>query len=167
MSIDGFHRPRALRYAEGRGAESFYRDSYDYAACERAVVTPFRQGAVITAAVWDVDADEPVFPEMLDLAEDCVLLIDGIFLHRPELRGIWDASIWVEVPFEVSVPRGHQRFPHLADSGPESEANHRYVGGQRLYFAAASPWEQATWVIDNTDLEHPSLSPDLDWPHEH
>ncbi|MCD1287458.1 MULTISPECIES: uridine kinase [unclassified Brevibacterium] len=167
VSIDGFHHPRAVRYAAGRGPESFYRDSYDYAAFERVVVAPFRRGAVITPAVWDVDADQPVSPEVLDLPEDCVLLVDGIFLHRPELREIWDASIWVKVPFEVSVPRGNQRFPHLGDSDPESEASHRYVGGQRLYFAEAAPWERATWVIDNTNLDAPSLSPDLDWPHEH
>ena len=158
VSIDGFHHPRAVRYAEGRGPESFYRDSYDYAAFDRAVVTPFRHGAAISPAVWDVDADEAMSPGALDLPEDCVLLVDGIFLHRPELRGIWDASIWVEVPFEVSVPRGNQRFPHLGDPDPESEANHRYVGGQRLYFAEASPWEQATWVVDNTELEHPRLT---------
>lgn len=158
VSIDGFHYPRAVRYAQGRGPESFYRDSYDYTAFERAVVTPFRQGTAIIPAVWDVDADEPESPEGLDLPEDCVLLVDGIFLHRPELREIWDASIWVEVPFEVSVPRGNQRFPHLGDSDPESGANHRYVGGQRLYFAEAAPWERATWVIDNADLDAPRLS---------
>ncbi|UVI36813.1 uridine kinase [Brevibacterium spongiae] len=157
VSIDGFHHPREVRYARGRGPESFFRDSYDYAAFERAVVSPFRRGASVTPAVWDVDADASIPPEALDLPEDCVLLIDGIFLHRPELRELWDASIWVEVPFEVSVPRGNQRFSHLTDSDPGCEANHRYVGGQRLYFAEAAPWEHATWVVDNENLDDPRL----------
>ncbi|WP_181274458.1 uridine kinase [Brevibacterium oceani] len=157
VSIDGFHRPRSVRYAEGRGPESFYRDSYDYPAFVESVVEPFRTGEAIAPAVWDVDADEPVAPDPLNLPDDCVLLVDGIFLHRPELRDHWDASVWIEVPFAVSVPRGNARFPHLNDADPESESNRRYVGGQRLYFAEAAPWDRATWNLDNTDLDRPNL----------
>ncbi|HYJ67792.1 MAG TPA: hypothetical protein VEX15_09025 [Nocardioidaceae bacterium] len=36
-SVDGFHRPRAARYARGRASpEGFYLDSYDYATCPRS-----------------------------------------------------------------------------------------------------------------------------------
>lgn len=157
VSSDGFHHPRSVRYANGKSPESFYRDSYNYAAFIESVVNPFRKGEPITPAVWDVDADEPVAPHPVDLPDDCVLLIDGIFLHRPELRDHWDASVWVEVPFAVSVPRGNARFPHLSDADPEAASNRRYVGGQRLYFAEVAPWEHATWILDNTDLNRPNL----------
>ncbi len=40
---------------------------------------------------------------------------------------------------------------------PASPANARYVGGQRTYLAEVVPWSRATWVLDNTDLEHPVL----------
>lgn len=161
LSIDGFHHPRSVRYAKGRGPESFYRDSYDYTAFRRSVVTAFRQGLPVAAAVWDVAADVSVENSHaeLDLPQDCVLLVDGIFLHRPELRDLWDASIWVQVPFSVSVPRGNERFPGQYDPDPEAESNHRYVGGQRLYFAHCSPWETATWILVNEDLAHPILLP--------
>ena len=39
-SIDGFHHPRAQRYARGRTAESFYRDSYDHGAIRTLLVEP-------------------------------------------------------------------------------------------------------------------------------
>lgn len=159
LSIDGFHHPRPVRYAKGRGPESFYRDSYDYTAFRRSVVTAFRQGLPVAAAVWDVAADASVegTHTELDLSQDCVLLVDGIFLHRPELCELWDASIWVQVPFTVSVPRGNERFPGQYDLDPEADSNHRYVGGQRLYFAQCSPWEKATWILGNEDLAHPTL----------
>lgn len=157
VSIDGFHHRRSVRYANGKGPESYYRDSYDYPAFVDTVVAPFRRGGPIVPAVWDVDADEPVAPAPLDLPDDCVLLVDGIFLHRPELRECWDASVWVQVPFTVSVPRGNARFPHLSDPDPAAESNLRYVGGQRLYFAEAAPWDRATWILDNTDLDRPKL----------
>lgn len=161
LSIDGFHHPRSVRYAQGRGPESFYRDSYDYTAFKRSVVTAFKQGLPVVPAVWDVVADASVegAHSSLELPQDCALLVDGIFLHRPELREVWDASIWVQVPFAVSVPRGNERFSGQYDPDPEAESNHRYVGGQRLYFAESSPWETATWVLDNEDLAHPTLRP--------
>lgn len=159
LSIDGFHHPRSIRYANGKGPDSFYRDSYDYEAFIRSAASPFRHGLPIIPAVWDVDADAAVLPAEVTLPKDCVLLVDGIFLHRPELCDLWDASVWVQVPFAVSVPRGNERFAGEYDSDPESESNRRYVGGQRLYSSACSPWEQATWIVDNEDLAHPMIKP--------
>jgi uridine kinase len=157
VSIDGFHRPRAQRIARGRGPETFYEDSYDYDAFRRVVVEPFRRGEPVIPAVNDVDADEPVRPHPVAVRPDTVLLVDGIFLQRPELADVWDAAVWVDVPFTVSVPRGNARFGDGHDPDPEAEPNHRYVGGQRLYLAAADPRSRATWVLDNTDLERPVL----------
>ena len=89
-----------------------------------------------------------------------MLLLDGIFLHRPELADLWDASVWVDVPFEVSVPRGNARFGELTaeQADPASAVNARYVGGQRLYLAEVDPATRATWVLDNTDLGAPVLT---------
>ena len=88
---------------------------------------------------------------------DAVLLVDGIFLHRLELADLFDASVFVDVPFEVSIPRGNARFGEL-DAGaadPASVANARYVRGQRLYLTDVAPAARATWVLDNTDLASP------------
>jgi len=159
-SIDGFHRPRAQRYARGRTAESFYRDSYDHGAIRTLLVEPFRAGAPWRRAVYDVQREMAVeAPPEPGSGRSAVLLVDGIFLHRPELDDLWDASIWVEVPFEVSVPRGNARFGEVDALGadPASEGNARYVGGQRLYLADVDPVTRATWVLDNTDLAAPVL----------
>jgi uridine kinase len=159
VSIDGFHRPEAERKRRGRGAETFYADSYDYGSFRRAVVEPFRQGLPVTPAVHDVDRDVAVHPDAVGVGPDTVLLVDGIFLQRPELVDVWDATVWVDVPFEVSVPRGNARLGVGHDPDPEAASNARYVGGQRLYLAEADPRARATWVFDNTDLERPVLAP--------
>jgi uridine kinase len=159
VSIDGFHRPKAQRIARGRGPETFYEDSYDYDAFRRAVVDPFRRGGSVTPAVNDVDADRLVHPDPVAVAADTVLLVDGIFLQRPELADVWDAALWIDVPFAVSVPRGNARFGDGHDPDPEAESNRRYVEGQRLYLAATDPRARATWVLDNTDLVRPVLPP--------
>ncbi|GGO60292.1 hypothetical protein GCM10010910_05350 [Microbacterium nanhaiense] len=157
VSIDGFHRPRHERLAAGNGPEGFYHGSYRYDAFRENVVRPVQDGTPIRPAVCDVAADEPVTPMPRDVPAAAIVLVDGIFLQRPELADVWDAVVWVDAPFEVTVPRGNARFPGRVNQDPESAANRRYVGGQRIYFDEARPAERATWVWDNTVLERPSL----------
>ena len=159
VSIDGFHRPREQRYARGRTPESFYLDSYDYAAFERVCVGPFRAGEPFVTGFWDVSTDAPAAANPKFAGPAALLIVDGIFLHRPHLRDLWDASVWVEVPFSVSVPRGNARFADLTPdlSDPESPTNRRYVDGQRRYLAEVAPAAYATWVMDNTDLQRPMV----------
>ncbi|WAL39721.1 uridine kinase [Brevibacterium sp. BRM-1] len=157
VGIDGFHVPRAQRAAAGLGPEGAYRGSYDYAAFRACVVEPLRRGEPIAPEVWDVDVDAPVEPRSVDVPPGALVVVDGIFLQRPELGRVWDAVVWVDAPFEVTVPRGAQRYPGLHDPDPEAHSNHRYVGGQRLYLAEARPRERADWIFDNTDLERPVL----------
>ncbi len=62
VSVDGFHRPRSQRYARGRTAETFYRDSYDHDAIRRRLVEPFRAGEPWVRAVHDVEREVVVDP---------------------------------------------------------------------------------------------------------
>ncbi|CAN7190402.1 MULTISPECIES: hypothetical protein [Microbacterium] len=157
VSIDGFHRPKAERIAAGTGPEGFYSGSYRYDAFRACVVDSLRAHGAITPAVWDVGRDEPVDPAPIAVPPTGVVLVDGIFLQRPEIAAVWDATVWVHAPFEVSVPRGNARFPGSHDPDPEAPSNRRYVGGQRLYVAEARPQERATWVWDNTVLDRPTV----------
>jgi uridine kinase len=91
----------------------------------------------------------------VEAAPDAVAVADGIFLHRDELAGLWDYSIWLEVPFAVSAPRAAARGYGFASPDPNAESNRRYVGGQRLYLERCHPQERATVVVDNSDLLRP------------
>ena len=94
-------------------------------------------------------------PEGFQAGADTVLVFDGIFLHRPELREQWDFSIFLQVGFDVSVARFASRDGTSPD--PFAGVNQRYVEGQRRYFHDARPWRQATVVVDNTNLAEPSI----------
>lgn len=160
VSVDGFHRPAAHRYARGRTPETFYRDQYDHDAVRQRLVEPFRAGRPWARAVHDVEREVVVdAPPEASAGPDAVLFVDGIFLHRPELVDLWDSGVWVEVPFEVSVPRGNARFGEVdaRAADPASAVNARYVDGQRLYLAEVDPAARADWVLDNTHLAAPVL----------
>ncbi|WP_229784563.1 uridine kinase [Deinococcus radiotolerans] len=160
VSVDGFHQPRAARYARGRTSpEGFYRDSYDLAALEREVLAPLSPGGHkrYRAQVFDVTRDEPVTAPAQEATPGSVLIVDGLFLHRPELRGWWHDSVFLRVPFGVSVPRGAARGPGFGSPDPAADSNHRYVEGNRLYFREATPEAQAGVVLDYADLLAPRV----------
>jgi uridine kinase len=155
-SVDAFHNPRAIRYERGRSSpEGFYRNSYDYPLLTRLLLEPLGSGGNLRfrKAAFDHRSDSPIEAPEEMASSNAILLFDGLFLHRPELRAFWDFSIFLEVDFAVSIPRGAQRGEGSAD--PAAPSNHRYIAGQRLYFSEGKPWEHATVVVDNNSLDRP------------
>ncbi|WP_344310803.1 uridine kinase [Fodinicola feengrottensis] len=156
--VDGFHQPRSVRYRRGRTSpEGYFRDSYDYPALHAALLDPLSTGGdrKYRRAMFDHVADRPVEVPVEQAAPDAVLVFDGIFLHRPELAGYWDYSIFLDVQFAASFARMAGRDgsnPH-----PDAPANQRYVRGQMLYLATCRPATLASIVIDNSDLDCPRV----------
>ncbi|HEV2602495.1 MAG TPA: uridine kinase [Microvirga sp.] len=160
-SVDGFHNPREDRYRRGRDSpEGFYRDSYDLDALRRDLLDPLSPGGsgVYRTAVFDHATDQPVASARQLAVEGAVLILDGLFLHRRELRGYWDLSIFLDAPFEITIPRGASRGAGWGSPDPAAPSNHRYVGGQMLYLAENDPKARATIVIDYTNLTDPRIS---------
>jgi uridine kinase len=154
-SVDDFHHPRALRYAQGRySPDGFYLDSYDYDSFRTLLLDPLNPGGSgrYVAKHFDLNNDR-AFDPMPEQAEPAsALIIDGIFLHRPELRSYWDLSIFLKVDFEVSLPRGAQRGPIFDATDAASPSNQRYVGGQMRYLRECCPEQRADIVIDYNEL---------------
>lgn len=156
-SVDSFHNPRAMRYRRGRSSpDGFFLDSYDYELLLRVLLNPLSRGGSgrYRAAAFDHMADRPTPTPERVAAPNAVLIFDGIFLHRPELSGYWDYSIFLRVSFGTSVPRCAQARPWLSPD-PYADSNRRYVEGQRLYLRTCEPENLATIVIDNEDLDAP------------
>ena len=76
-----------------------------------------------------------------------------MFLHRPELRGLWNWSVWLDVPVDVAFQRMALRDG--SDPSPSAPSNARYRDGQELYLKEAQPRTEADVIVDNTDLAHP------------
>jgi uridine kinase len=155
-SVDGFHNPRAIRYRKGRGSpDGFFEDSYDYARLRAVLLDPLGPGGSgrYRVAAFDHRADAPVHAPEHHVPPGSILVFDGIFLHRPELRACWDYSVFLEVAFAVSIPRGAQRGEGSPD--PDAPENRRYIEGQKLYLRACEPMRHASVTINNDDLLAP------------
>ena len=153
-SLDDFLRPAEERYARGRdSAEGYYRDAYAYDVFRRVLIEPFRMGgsAAFVTAAYDRVREMPLEPKWTTGPDDVFLVVDGGFLDRPELRGVWSYTIWLDADATV---RG-ERLRERDGVEPGSAQALRYEGAHALYERDAHPQETATAIIDNTDAEHP------------
>jgi uridine kinase len=159
-SVDDFHQPRAVRYARGRfSPDGFYLDSYDYDGFRRLLLGPLDPNGSgrFAARQFDLDSDQPFELEWRQAPPTAALIVDGIFLHRPELRSCWDLSVFLKVDFDISLPRGAARDQNFDVLDPTSRRHQRYVGGQKRYFAECAPEQAADIVIDYNDLRAPKI----------
>jgi uridine kinase len=135
-SMGDFSRPRAEREARGaNSAEGGYRDTFDYSVLARVLIEPFKMGgsAAFVTAAFDVARDTQVEPKWVTAPDDAILIVDGPFLNRPELAGLWNYSVWLDVAGESSA-------------------------AEELYVREVGPRTKATAIVDNTDREHPRRS---------
>ncbi|KRV47284.1 uridine kinase [Wenjunlia vitaminophila] len=162
VGIDGFHRPRSVRLRRGSlSPEGFYHDSFDHDAVRRTVLDPLGPGGDrrYRTAVFDHRVDAATDEPARVAPEGAVLLFDGVFVLRPELREHWDVSIFVDVSEEEALRRALVRDA-VVMGGPDvvrERYERRYLPGQRLYRGTAAPELAADVVIDNNDPARPRV----------
>ena len=111
------------------------------------------------AASFDLDADCFVEQEPQTAPENAILIVDGTFLQRPELRDQWDATVFVRTSIEISEVRGLGRDAERL--GGEEKVRDlyekRYRPAYALYERLCEPEQHSDAIIDNDDLLRPQL----------
>jgi uridine kinase len=168
--IDGFHQSRSIRYRRGRNsAEGYYRDSFDLDGLIAALLQPLGPGGTGTyrTALFDHRADAAVDAPQLKAEPRAILLFDGIFLLRPELRPFWDYAIFLRARFDVTLARALRRDAALLGSveSVEDRYKSRYIPAQRIYLDTCRPESRADLVIDNNDPDNATIVTDRSRAH--
>lgn len=160
LGVDSFHRPAAVRRQRGPlSAEGYYLDSFDHDVIIDSVLRPLGPGGDgrYLPAAYDYRTDEPVPATYQRAGVDAVLLFDGVFLLRPELREHWEVALYLHVTPQVTVRRALERDGELFGSAAAvAERYHgRYLPGQELYRSDARPLDRADIVLDMADPLEP------------
>ena len=131
-SMEGFHRSRAAQADFGVDTPArYFRYGFDESALRRVLVEPFRLGGstAFVTRVFDPARDAWVEPKWLTGPDDAILVIDGRFVLRERLAGLWD--------FRIAL-----------DGDPVDAAD-------VLAYAESDPRLVASAVVDDHDPEHP------------
>ncbi len=162
-SVEGFHHPAPIRQRRSGEdpARSYYEDSFDYPALRRALLDPLGPDGTrqIRTRVSDARHDARVEERPRVVPHDVVLLFDGVFLLRPELRDCWDLTVFLAVRVGVALERALDRDEVRFGTAEETARRYRrrYIPGQELYARVAKPEARADVLIDNDDLAAPRI----------
>lgn len=164
ISVDDFLNPREERYKKWiESPEGFYYDSYNYEDFITYVLRPFSEWKwKFCRKIFDIEQNIEIEKMFLDVGSLDIVIVEGIFLFRPELIDSFDYKIFLDVSFDVILQRNIYRE---ADKriGEQKEIieryQKRYIPGQKLYFQIAHPQAKSDIIIDNNDYNNPKIFP--------
>jgi uridine kinase len=160
-SIDDFHPPGHSQRSSSGGytVESYYAEGFDYASFRECLLESARRGEACLLRRWDSYHDRPFGDPPRRLEPGSVLVVDGAFILRPDLRGYWDFSIWLHISFETMVQRALDRDIAWMPSREAIEKRYgeRWVPLHNFYEAQTRAPEIADALIDNTDPANPRI----------
>jgi uridine kinase len=151
--MNDFVSPRDRREAWGPdSAEVRYRNTYDYSVLRRVLIDPFRMGGStgFVAAAYDRAREQQIQAKWLTAPEDAILVLSGEFLQRPELRGLWNFTAWLE----AAAPKNGAAKDGAKD-GAEIAVDPLTIAARKLYAKDVKARETASAIVDNTDPERP------------
>ena len=147
-SADDFHHVAAVRHHD-RTWRGYWESSYDLASLRTLLLEPLGPSGdgTVVAKVHDLATDAVLDPDPVAVAPGTVLLLDGVFLQRPELAGALDVVVWVEASAATRYARMAVRDGCPPD--PDDPANARYRAAHEHYRVTCDPVTRADHLLVN------------------
>ncbi|MGF9876853.1 hypothetical protein ABEX39_03155 [Bacillus albus] len=159
-SIDDFHHPRVIRYAQGKeSARGYYEDAHDYTAFKERLLKPLGPNGNLQYETisHNLITDMPVHNELLLAQPNMVIIVDGTFLLKKDVAHLFDYKIFVDTDFEIARERGAKRETEAFGSYEEAEKMflNRYHAACKMYLDEHNPKECADVVFQNSNFHDP------------
>jgi len=151
IALDPWHQPASVRFAEHDPAATFYRNAFRFEELFERLVEPLRRDRAIEleARLLDLPADA-TYAHTYRYENVDVILLEGIFLLRRDLRPRYDWSLWIECPLEVALARALRRNQEgKALEQLRADYERIYFPARRLHLALDEPAAHADLVLEN------------------
>ncbi len=151
INVDGWLNLPPVRFSPSDPAEHFYRHAIRFTELFAQLVLPLRDRRSLAL---DMDYAEETAAayrrERYEFHDLDVIVLEGIYLLKRELRRHYDLSIWIECSFETALERAIAR----GQEGLSAEATRHayrtiYFPAQAIHFARDAPQRAATLVVCN------------------
>lgn len=151
LHIDYFIHPRYIRYNEFKEEWHCYYDiqwRYDYLIKE--ILAPIKKGIQIDKQIelYNKEKDAYIL-EPIKISKGSILLLEGIFLQRKEIKEYLDYIIYLEVPKDLRLNRVINRDGYIGNlEDIKSKYEKRYFPAEDKYIEEYSPAENADFVLN-------------------
>ncbi|WP_074033050.1 kinase [Exiguobacterium sp. AT1b] len=149
LHIDDYIVERDKRYETGQPESiEYYALQWDVSRLERELFRPLRNGITELTLPRYVYERDVIAEEVVDVSSAYTIVVEGIFLQRPEWRPYYDYVIYLDCPREVRYERVLNRDTYLGV--PEerlAKYKRRYWPGEDLYLQLVDPKKGADIVL--------------------
>lgn len=149
LHIDDFIHPKAVRYNDSYAEwECYYNLQWRYDYLINRVIMPIKRGDFnAPIELYDKDNDTYYLKETA-VPSGSIVIIEGIFLQREELRDVFDFMIYIDIPEAIRLERVLERDGYIGDKEQiKAKYNNRYFPAERHYVETCSPSDRADYVV--------------------
>lgn len=151
LHIDDFIHTKNIRYDKSKKEWHCYYNlqwRYDYLVEE--ILSPIKKGNEIDKLIelYDKENDRYI-KQKIDIPYGSVLILEGIFLQREEIKSYLDFVIYLNVPKEVRLSRVLERDGYIGGVEEiKDKYEKRYFPAEEKYTLEYSPIENADFVLN-------------------
>ncbi len=151
IGIDGWLNLPAVRFGGEDPGEHFYRHAFRLEALFAELVLPLRdRRSIRLEADYAEETATAYRRHIYELKDVDVILLEGIFLLKRELRAAYDLSVFLDCTYETALDRAIARSQEGLTPA-ETIAAYRtiYFPAQEIHFERDAPRRAASLVVAN------------------
>ena len=150
LHIDDFIYPKVIRYNDNYAEwECYYNLQWRYDYLINDVILPIKSGNDFNSKIELYDKDNDVyFSSDVNVPVGSIVIIEGVFLQRKELKDLFDYMIYIDIPEAVRLNRVLERDGYIGERQQiKTKYNDRYFPAEHHYIEVCSPSKNADYII--------------------
>src|SRR6185369_5125990 len=151
LNVDGWLNLPQKRFDQNAPAVNFYENAIRLDQFFRQLVLPLRDGrSVHLVADFVEETASDYRKHIYDYRDVSVILVEGIFLFKPEYRKYFDLAIWIDCSFPTALARAVDRAQEgLSPANTIAAYETIYFPAQKIHLAQDKPRENADLIFEN------------------
>ncbi len=144
VSGDDFYRVLDEHERDKLDAQSGYLQYFDWQRLLSQVLKPIREG--LAASYKQYDWDLNTLSDTIEVASSGVIVVEGVYSCRPELREFYDLAVFIETPHVVRLSR-------LKARGENSdEWIQRWDAAEQFYFGKVFSKRRIDYIVSGLNM---------------
>ena len=151
VNVDGWLNLPERRFNPIAPAENFYENAIRFDEFFTNLVVPLRdRRSVHLVADFVEETASDYRKHTYDFKDVSVVLVEGIFLFKPQYRRYFDLTIWIDCSFPTALARAINRAQEgLSPANTIAAYDTIYFPAQRIHLAQDKPREHADLIYEN------------------
>jgi uridine kinase len=151
INIDGWLNLPRVRFNGANPAEHFYHHAIRFDELFTQLVLPLRdRRSLRLEADYAEETAAAYRRHVYDFKDVEIIVLEGIYLLKRELRSHYDLSFWIECSFETALARALARRQEGLTTKATIDAYRTiYFPAQELHVARDDPRTAATAIVNN------------------